>query len=178
MERSKISLRKWAFAIYLCTTSLKLHRDLAITQKSAWLIVYRIREVRARAVSHVNRSVLAAFIYEHTKLDAMVYTDESPIYDHLPNHETVRKSVGEYVAGQAHRNGTESFWAMLKRAYRGTYRHFSPKHLQRYVDRMATRHSLREMDAAELVAEVAARMVGRRLTYAILMAGGPAYPRR
>ena len=50
MERSKIPLRKWAFAIYLEMTSLKgvssmkLHRDLEITQKTAWFVLHRIRE--------------------------------------------------------------------------------------------------------------------------------------
>ena len=50
MAESKIALRKWAFAIYLCATSLKgvssmkLHRDLGITQKSAWFMAHRIRE--------------------------------------------------------------------------------------------------------------------------------------
>ena len=50
MARSKITLRKWAFAIYLCTpslkgvSSLKLHRDLKITQKSAWFMAHRIRK--------------------------------------------------------------------------------------------------------------------------------------
>ena len=50
MERSKISLRKWLFAIYLEMTSLKgvssmkLHRDLKVTQKTAWFMLHRIRE--------------------------------------------------------------------------------------------------------------------------------------
>ena len=50
LERSKIPLRKWVIAIYLCATSLKgvssmkLHRDLGITQKSAWFMLHRIRE--------------------------------------------------------------------------------------------------------------------------------------
>ncbi len=50
MEKSKVSLQKWAFAIYLCVTSLKgvssmkLHRDLGVTQKTAWLMSHRIRE--------------------------------------------------------------------------------------------------------------------------------------
>ena len=48
--RSHIPLQKWAIAIYLVTTSLKgvssmkLHRDLGITQKSAWFMLHRIRE--------------------------------------------------------------------------------------------------------------------------------------
>ena len=50
MERSKVPLRKWAFAIYLEMTSLKgvssmkLHRDLKVTQKTAWFMLHRIRE--------------------------------------------------------------------------------------------------------------------------------------
>lgn len=53
MEQSKIPLRKWAFAIYLNATSLKgvssmkLHRDLKITQKSAWFMAHRLREAFA-----------------------------------------------------------------------------------------------------------------------------------
>ena len=50
MAESPLPLRKWAFAIYLCATnlkgvsSLKLHRDLKITQSSAWFMAHRIRE--------------------------------------------------------------------------------------------------------------------------------------
>ena len=53
MQHSKIPLRKWAFAIYLCLTSLKsvssmkLHRDLKVSQKTAWFMLHRIREAWA-----------------------------------------------------------------------------------------------------------------------------------
>ena len=49
MEHSKLPLQKWAIAIYLQVTSLKgvssmkLHRDLGITQKSAWFFLHRLR---------------------------------------------------------------------------------------------------------------------------------------
>ena len=51
IEGSKLPFRTWAFAIHLETTSLKgvssmkLHRDLGISQKSAWFMLHRIREV-------------------------------------------------------------------------------------------------------------------------------------
>ena len=48
-------------------------------------------------------------------------------------HEAVRHSAGEYVRGVAHVNGLESFWALFKRGYHGTYHRVSPQHLQRYV---------------------------------------------
>ena len=53
IESSKIGLRKWAIAIYLELTSLKgvssmkLHRDLGVTQKTAWYMLMRIREAFA-----------------------------------------------------------------------------------------------------------------------------------
>ena len=53
MARSKIPLRKWALAIYLCITSLKsvssmkLHRDIGVSQPAAWFMLHRIREAWA-----------------------------------------------------------------------------------------------------------------------------------
>ncbi len=49
-ENSKMPLRTWFAAIYLCTnhkkgiSSLQLSRDLGIHQKSAWFLLHRIRE--------------------------------------------------------------------------------------------------------------------------------------
>ena len=50
MEGSKLGFQIWAMAIYLMmtgikgTSSMKLHRDLGITQKTAWHLAHRIRE--------------------------------------------------------------------------------------------------------------------------------------
>ncbi|MYF29420.1 MAG: IS1595 family transposase [Gammaproteobacteria bacterium] len=58
MQRSKIPLRKWVIAIYLCLTglksvsSMKLHRDLKVTQKTAWFMLHRIREAWAHDPYH------------------------------------------------------------------------------------------------------------------------------
>ena len=53
--------------------------------------------------------------------------------------------VSEYVRDQAHTNGIESFWAMIKRSYDGTFHKISPKHLQRYVSEFAGKHNIREL---------------------------------
>ena len=53
LQSSNISLDKWAVAFYLYMTnlkgvsSMKLHRDLGITQKAAWHMAHRIRETLA-----------------------------------------------------------------------------------------------------------------------------------
>lgn len=60
-ENSKIALRTWFAAMYLISShkkgisSLQLHRDLGITQKTAWFILHRIRE----ALREKNSPLLA-----------------------------------------------------------------------------------------------------------------------
>ena len=50
LARSNVPLRKWAIAIYICLTSLKsvssmkLHRDIGVSQRTAWFMLHRIRE--------------------------------------------------------------------------------------------------------------------------------------
>ncbi len=49
LAHSRLPLRKWAFAVYLVLTnlksvsSIKLRRDLKVTQKTAWFMLHRIR---------------------------------------------------------------------------------------------------------------------------------------
>ena len=53
MANSNVPLRKWAIAIYLCLTSLKsvasmkLSRDIGVSQPTAWFMLHRIREAWA-----------------------------------------------------------------------------------------------------------------------------------
>lgn len=54
MQASNLGYRTWAIAIYLIATnlkgisSMKLHRELDISQKSAWHLAHRIREMLRR----------------------------------------------------------------------------------------------------------------------------------
>ena len=239
MASSNIPLRKWAIAIYLCLTSLKsvssmkLHRDIKVSQKSAWFMLHRIREAWApsfdgptfsgpveadetyfggkrRNMSNAKRKELAGtgrgavgkaavvgvkdretgkvaalhvgktdgatlgnFVALHAKVGSKLYTDESAAYNILDawhDHESVNHSAAEYVRDQAHTNGIESFWSMLKRAHMGTFHKFSPKHLQRYVNEFAGKHNVRESDTLDQMGHVAAALVGKRLLYGNLIA--------
>ena len=57
MQSSKVGYQKWALAIYILTTqikgasSMKLHRDIGVTQKTAWHMSHRIRETWATGTS-------------------------------------------------------------------------------------------------------------------------------
>jgi transposase-like protein len=63
-EASKIPLRTWYAAIYLITThkkgisSLQLATDLQITQKSAWFVLHRIREMYRESAPDMLKDVV------------------------------------------------------------------------------------------------------------------------
>ena len=50
LQNSKVPMQKWAIAIFICLTSIKsvssmkLHRDIGVTQDTAWYMMQRIRE--------------------------------------------------------------------------------------------------------------------------------------
>ena len=121
-------------------------------------------EVRAEVVTETDAETLQDFVEENTEEDATAYTDEAAAYKGIErDHAAVKHSVAGYVRGQAHTNGIESFWAMLKRAHGGTFHKISPKHLQRYVSEFAGKHNHRNAGTLAQMRDTVARMVGRNL---------------
>lgn len=104
-EDSKISLRKWFFAVYLFSahkkgvSSHQLGRDLKITQKTAWFMLHRIRE---------------SFVDEFDKFSTESEIDESYFGGKESNKHKNKKTEGTQgrsnktkvpVLGIAQRNG-------------------------------------------------------------------------
>ena len=137
-----------------------------------------VNQVKAKPVQHTDRETLHGFIEANVAQGSKVYSDDAPAYRGLAgyDHETVRHSASEYVREMAHTNGVESFWALLKRGYIGTFHHFSAKHLHRYVNEFAERQNTRDMGALDRFGHFVRLTVGKRLTYADLI--GPVETRK
>ena len=127
-------------------------------------------QVSAAVVNSTDGTTLKGFVNDRIQPDAMVYTDEAKAYRGLPHHQVVKHSVGEYVDGQAHVNGLESFWSMMKRGYHGTYHKMSEKHLDRYVNEFAGRHNDRPLDTIDQMSGIVRGLDRKRLSYADLTA--------
>ena len=133
--------------------------------------------ISARVVPDTKADTLVGMVQDHAEMGTLVLTDEAKGY--LPlrkkgyGHRSVRHSVGQYVDGMAHTNGIESFWAVLKRGYHGTYHQMSEEHLHRYVAEFQHRHNERPKDTIEQMGSMVKRMDDKRLTYEQLIADGP-----
>ena len=108
-------------------------------------------QIAASVVPSADAATLQPFVVEHTETDTTVYTDEHDAYRGISGvrHHTVKHSVGEWVDGQAHTNGVESFWAQLTRGHHGTFHHLSAKHRDRYVTEFEGWHNTRRLDTID-----------------------------
>ena len=233
MHSSPLTLQQWAIAYYQMSTSLKgtssmkMHRDLGITQKSAWHVGHRIREMYANAnklqspveadecyiggkemnkheskrlkqgsgyigkqpivgmksretntvkavtINTVSSITLSRTIRDNVEEGATVYTDQLSGYRRITKegykHQSVNHAAKQYIDGQCHTNGIESFWALLKRGYHGTYHQMSFKHLPRYIAEFSGRFNNRDSHTIDQMGSMVRMADGKRLSYSDLI---------
>lgn len=122
--------------------------------------------VIAKHIPDTSKTTLQGFINENVAPGAVVYTDTHSSYKGIRfTHRTVNHTVGEYVSNQAHTNGIESFWALLKRGHYGVFHYMSAKHLHRYVGEFSYRHNTSACGTMDFISNTLVGLKNRRLTY-------------
>jgi transposase-like protein len=128
--------------------------------------------IRAAVIPNNRKKPLQFKVRQNVEDGANIYTDALSSYEGLHSHyvHQVIDHAEAYVDGQIHTNGCENFWSLLKRGLKGTYVAVEPFHLFRYVDEQAFRFNMRKGTDASRFSDVLTAIVGRRLTYAGLIA--------
>jgi transposase len=122
-------------------------------------IVQRRGKVIAKAVRDVSRDSIYPLIRKHVVPGSVIYTDEFPTYDGIPNirikggtggtranfkHFRIKHASGQYVRdGHIHTNSVEGLWSLIKRGIGGVYHSVSPEYLQSYLDEYCFRYNRR-----------------------------------
>ncbi|MEO6784877.1 MAG: IS1595 family transposase [Chthoniobacteraceae bacterium] len=154
--------------------SKRLHKGTGGAGKTPIFgIKSRDGEIRARVVESVRAEDLQKNIHANVAPGTKVYTDSWVGYNGLQGypHTVVNQSNGEYVKGEAHTNGIESFWALFKRGYHGIYHWMSTGHMQRYVDEFTFRFNHRANSMKVMFGDLMERIAGsNHLSYKTLTA--------
>jgi hypothetical protein len=130
-------------------------------------------KVRAFPVEKEIVSVMSGVIRENVATDAEIMTDEHGAYQGLSKrgwkHQIVAHSKEEWVRGNVHTQGIESFWSLFKRGVVGSFHQVSVKHLHRYLNEFSFRFNNRE--SHEIFAMVVMNLlIGSALRYKELTA--------
>ncbi|HEV2202050.1 MAG TPA: IS1595 family transposase [Bryobacteraceae bacterium] len=127
--------------------------------------------VKAFPVEREIAKVMTGAIRDNVAIDAQVMTDEHGAYVALSKsgwrHQIVSHSKDEWVRGNVHTQGIESFWSLFKRGVIGSFHQVSVKHLHRYLNEFSFRFNNRE--AEDLFAMIIMNLViGTALRYKVL----------
>lgn len=135
-------------------------------------MIERGGSVRAFHVPHRRKTQLEVKVRDVVEKGSTLYSDALPSYRRLVDdyHHHVIDHAVSYVEGQVHTNTIENFWALLKRGLHGTYVSVDPAHLFRYLDEQVFRFNNRKTDDAGRFLKASAAIIGKRLTYAELIA--------
>lgn len=124
-------------------------------------------EVRTKVLNVASAKVLARETRANVEPGSILYTDELASYTkvgqeyahHVINH------AQEYVRGNAHTNGIENFWSLLKRGIKGTYVSVEPFHLFRYLDEQSFRFNTRKANDQSRFMGAVSSITGKRVQY-------------
>lgn len=111
-------------------------------------MVERDGRIIARPIKGASKLHLRPVIRRHVDAGATVMTDEWKAYRTIlgdREHRTVKHKNKQFAVDGAHVNTAESFFAILKRGYHGTFHHYSRKWAGRYCAEFGFRWNTRKL---------------------------------
>jgi hypothetical protein len=130
------------------------------------------RDGRARSfhVANIHAGNVRAALVTNIDRKSTLMTDDARMYWSIGRefaaHGTTLHAAREFARpGGVHSNTAENFFSILKRGVVGTYHHWSPAHMHRYLAEFDFRYSHKDVSDAER-ADIALKGIGgKRLTY-------------
>lgn len=136
-------------------------------------LVERGGSVRSHVVDSVSGKKITKILKAHVSSDAILNTDESPVYDKagtkFAGHDKVNHSIEEYArhdraSGRlATTNSAEGFFGNSKRSLDGTHHHISRKHTGLYFAELDYKYNTRKITDGERTISGIQIMTGKRL---------------
>jgi hypothetical protein len=138
--------------------------------KKVMTLVERDGRARSFFVANLHHNNMRGALVTNVHRSSTLMTDDARVYwsigREFAKHGTVLHAAREFSRGDGHHSNTaENFFSILKRGVVGTYHHWSPAHMHRYLAEFDFRYSWKDISDRERADKALQGAFGKRLTY-------------
>jgi transposase-like protein len=138
--------------------------------KKVVTLVERGGRARSFFVANLHAGNIRAALVTNVHRTSTLMTDDARMYWSIGRefaaHGTVLHAAREFSRGDGHHSNTaENFFSILKRGVVGTYHHWSPAHMHRYLAEFDFRYSTKDVSDRERADKALIGSFGKRLMY-------------
>jgi len=122
---------------------------IAVVDREAKKIFAKVALSNKRGQKLTGKQLLDVINQVCKGKNVTVISDEYRGYDKLRHTNYIHLKIDHtkmFVDGDIHTNTIESFWAIVKRAFYGTYHRISVKYLQEYINEISFRYNHRNIN--------------------------------
>lgn len=138
--------------------------------KKVMTLVERDGRARSFFVASLHHNNMRGALVTNVHRSSTLMTDDARVYwsigREFAGHGTTLHAAREFARpGGIHSNTAENFFSILKRGVVGTYHHWSPAHMHRYLAEFDFRYSHKDISDRERADKALIGSFGKRLTY-------------
>jgi transposase-like protein len=138
--------------------------------KKVMTLVERDGRARSFHIASLHHNNMRGALVTNVHRSSTLMTDDARVYwsigREFASHGTTLHAAREFARpGGVHSNTAENFFSILKRGVVGTYHHWSPAHMHRYLAEFDFRYSHKDISDRERSDIALKGAFGKRLTY-------------